>query len=80
MVKIENLEEFTRIKESDVGYVVIIKEGSTATIHTTKCKLLEELYNEDIKEEKMVIFHWFQTVSLAEKEFPNLIFCQTCKM
>lgn len=75
MVKIENNEEFKKIKESDYGFVIILDEKPT--IHLSKCRIVSEI---DFKLNSInsSIYHWFSTYSLAQKELGDLDSCNVC--
>jgi hypothetical protein len=75
MVSIQNIEEFNRIKESDFGFMII--DGENPQIHKPNCDLVnvDDFIKVDTNEKK---FLWFSTILLAEKEFPQIIFCQKC--
>lgn len=75
MVKIENVEELRKIKESNYGFVIILSE-SMPVIHTTNCKLIFE--NDFIKNNKVLAHHWFSSYALAEKELGELKSCKLC--
>ena len=75
MVKIENVEELRKIKESNYGFVIIHSE-SIPVIHTTNCKLIFE--NDFIKNNKILPYHWFSSYALAEKELGDLESCKLC--
>lgn len=75
MVKIENVEELRKIKESNYGFVIIFSE-SMPIIHTTNCKLIFE--NDFIKNNKISTYNWFSSYSLAEKELGDLKSCKLC--
>jgi hypothetical protein len=74
MAKIQNIDEFNRIKESDFGFIVIF-DGASNTLHQSKCgELTEEMFsNQDGNS-----LHWFSTIALAEKSF-IITPCQLCK-
>ena len=76
MVKIDNIEELRKIKESNYGFVIIITH-TKSIIHNTDCKLIFEqdfltAANKDSK------YHWFSTYSLAEKELGDIKSCKLC--
>ena len=76
MVKIENVEELRKIKESDYGFVIIV-EDATPTIHLTNCKVIfENDFLQDIN--NSLKYHWFSTYSLAQKELGDLKTCNIC--
>ena len=79
MVKIENVEELKRIKESTYGFIIILDTSFKATMHKSNCKLITEksyLKSKEINAETK--FHWYSTFLLAEKEFTNIKQCKTC--
>ena len=75
MVKIENVEELRKIKQSNYGFVIIFSE-SVPIIHTTNCKLIFE--NDFIKNKEKSTHHWFSTYLLAEKELVDIKPCKLC--
>ena len=77
MVKIGNVEELRKIKESDYGFVIIIKENAH-TIHLSNCKIISEssFLQENNNSSN---YHWFSTYSLAQKELGDLSSCSVCK-
>ncbi len=76
MVKIENVEELRKIKESDYGFVIIVEEDNSM-IHLTNCKfILENDFLQDIN--NSLNYHWFSTYSLAQKELGDLNSCKIC--
>ena len=76
MVKIENVEELRKIKESDYGFVIIF-EDVKRTIHSTSCKVISE--NDFLQEKNNSLkYNWFSTYSLAQKELGDLISCSKC--
>jgi hypothetical protein len=77
MVKIGNVEELEKIKESDYGFVIIIKNNQR-TIHLSNCKNISK--SNFLQENKNLSnYHWFSTHSLAQKELGDLYSCQDCK-
>ena len=76
MVKIENVDELRKIKESNYGYVIICLENKSI-IHVSNCKLL---FEKDFirKMNSKSFYHWFSTYSLAEKELGELKSCKLC--
>ena len=74
MVKIENVEEFRKITESDYGFVIIIDENPT--IHLSNCKIVSEINFQ--QKNTNSVFHWFSTYSLAQKELGDLNSCSIC--
>ena len=78
MVQIQNVDEFKSIQESEYGFVVIAYNGSKI-LHKTKCENVKyDEYLESTKEDCIIRFHWFSTVALAEKAFPELSGCKIC--
>ncbi|MFI5416763.1 MAG: hypothetical protein ACHQW9_01785, partial [Nitrososphaerales archaeon] len=73
MSKIESLEQFKLVKESNLGFIVFTDDTSK-TIHQSKC--------DSITEGKFASsengFHWFSTIGMAKKSF-SIIICDTCK-
>jgi len=74
MVKIQNIDEFKSITESDSGFVVIF-DGAANTLHQTKCT---SLTNDMFSNQDGNSLHWFSTISLAEKSF-TVTQCESCK-
>ena len=80
MVKIQSIEEFNRIKESDYGLLVILDEKLNPMLHKTNCaQVTEENYLNHKKISNETKFHWFSSYSLAEKEFECILACKKCK-
>lgn len=78
MVKIQSIDEFKSINESEFGFVVIAYNGSKI-IHKTKCeKVNQDDYLDSTNSDSIIEFHWFSTVALAEKSFPELSGCKIC--
>ena len=76
MVKIENIEELRKIKESNYGFVIIITY-TKSIIHNTDCKLIfEQDFLRDGNNDSK--YHWFSTYSLAEKELGDIKSCKLC--
>lgn len=75
MVKIENIEELRKIKESNYGLIIIFSK-TMPIIHSPKCKLIFE--NDFLKNNKITTYHWFSSYSLAEKELGNIKSCKLC--
>ncbi len=76
MVKIENVEELRKIKESDYGFVIIF-EDVKRTIHSTSCKVISE--NDFLqKNNNSSNYHWFSTYYLAQNELGDLNSCNLC--
>ena len=76
MVKIINIEEFENIIKSNYGYTVI-KNKETSVIHKTKCAEINKENFFDAEKENTE-YHWFSTISLAEKKFESLKNCGVC--
>jgi hypothetical protein len=74
MAKIQNLDEFKRIKESDFGFIVIF-DGASNTLHQSDCpSLTDEIFaNQDGNS-----LYWFSTIALVEKSF-IVTPCNSCK-
>ena len=78
MVKIQSVNEFNSIQESDFGFIIIAHNGSKI-IHKTKCEKINlEEYTNSTKPDSIIEFHWFSTVSLAEKTFSEITGCKIC--
>ena len=78
MVNIQSIDEFKSIHDSEYGFVVIAYNGSKI-IHKTKCEKVNlDEYMESRKPDSIIEFHWFSTVALAEKSFPELSGCKIC--
>ncbi|RDJ31045.1 MAG: hypothetical protein DWQ18_04365 [Crenarchaeota archaeon] len=76
MVKIINIEEFENIIKSNYGYM-IIKNKESVIIHETKCiEINKEKFSNSENEDTE--FHWFSTISLAEKKFTDIKNCKIC--
>ncbi len=79
MVKIGNVDEFTRILESDFGFIVEIQD-SISIIHTTNCSTINaNKFIEKTQRGSNYQFRWFSSLSSAEKEFSDLKSCNRCK-
>ena len=79
MVKIQSIEEFKRIKESDFGLLVVLDDKLNPTMHKTNCSQVNEVSYLIIKKKSNETkFHWFSSYSLAEKEFENILVCKNC--
>ena len=79
MVKIQTIDEFNSIHDSEFGFVVIAYNGSKI-IHKTKCEKVKlDDYIESMNSNNITEFHWFSTFALAEKSFPELAGCKNCK-
>ena len=78
MVKIENVNEFRRIKKSNFGYV-LAEESNKAVFHKPTCNTItEENYIKSMKNNSQTRFHWFSAYSSAEKEFSSFDSCKVC--
>ena len=78
MVKIQSIDEFKSIHTSEYGFVIVANNGSKI-MHKTKCAQVNlEDYVESTSEDSIVEFHWFSTVALAEKSFPEISTCKIC--
>ena len=78
MVKIGNVDEFNRIKESEFGFILVSKNGECA-IHKPQCtKITAEDFIDSIKSDSPFSYHWFSTVALIEKEFSEIKSCDVC--
>ncbi len=75
MVKIQSVEELRKIKESNYGFVIITSEAKPV-IHETNCKLIFE--NDFLKNKDALVYHWFSSFALAEKELENIESCKLC--
>jgi hypothetical protein len=74
MAKIQTIDEFKRIKESDFGFIVIF-DGASNTLHQSRCEnLTEDIFsNQDGNS-----LHWFSTIALAEKSY-IITPCESCR-
>ena len=78
MVKIQSTDEFKSIHDSEFGFVIVANNGSKI-MHKTKCEKVNlDEYNESTNTDSIVEFHWFSTVALAEKAFPEISTCKVC--
>ena len=78
MVKIQSIDEFKSIHESEFGFVIIAHDGSKV-MHKTKCEKVNlDDYIESTNPDNITEFHWFSTVALAEKSFPEISTCKIC--
>lgn len=71
MTKIQSIDEFKHIKDTDFGFIVV-NDGTTNILHQSKC---DTLADSKFPEQE---HHWFSTLTLAEKSF-NVKICDTCK-
>jgi len=79
MVKIQSIEEFKRIKESDYGLLIILDDKLNPTMHKTNCSQVnEDSYLISKKNSSATKYFWFSSYSLAEKEFENILVCKNC--
>lgn len=72
MTKIESVEEFKAITQSGFGFIVITNE-SNMTIHQANCVNMSDEFTKAGN-----AFHWFATISLAQKSFKTAA-CIVCK-
>ena len=78
MVKIGSVEEFNRIKESEYGFILIVKNGENV-LHKPQCeKFSADDFIDSNKLENNTQFNWFSTVALVEKEFIEIKSCESC--
>lgn len=77
MVKIQNVDEFNNIKKENFGYILFCDTRDKTVMHAPNCKLIQADEFERLNSDN-VIFHWFSSYSLAQKEFDNIVFCNTC--
>ncbi len=79
MVKIENVDEVSRIIESNFGFIVETQD-TINTIHETNCSTISpNKFIDKTQRGKNFKFCWFSSIALAEKEFPDLKSCSQCK-
>lgn len=71
MTKIETVLEFKNIVQSNFGYIVVTSDNAS-TVHQASCEVLNEKFTEVGN-----AFHWFATISLAEKSFKTSP-CKDC--
>ena len=76
MVKIQNIDEFKRIKDENFGYVLFCDTKNKIVMHVPNCKLIQ--INDYEKHKNDIDFHWFSTFSHAQQEFENIVFCDLC--
>ena len=77
MVKIQNNDEFQRIKDENFGYILFCDTKNKTVMHIPNCKLIQTDDYEKLSKE--VDFHWFSSFSLAQQEFGNIVFCDVCE-
>ena len=75
MVKIENIDELKKIKESDYGFVIVVEDKPI--IHLSNCNVISEK-DFQLKTNNSTIYHWFSTYSLAQTELGDLKSCNMC--
>jgi len=63
MTKIETVLEFKNIMQGNFGFIVVTNDKSN-TVHQSNCDELNDEFTEVGN-----AFHWFATLSLAEKSF-----------
>jgi len=71
--KIKNLEQFKLVKKSNLGFI-IFSDDTSKSIHQSKCNMITENKFTNNSNE----FHWFATISMAEKSF-SFVICDICK-
>lgn len=81
MVRISNLEEYKRIKESDFGFLIIPDNSKDMVIHSPSCNLLgaDDYIEQREKSPESIELHWFSTIAMAEKKFDDIHACDKCK-
>lgn len=72
MTKIETVMEFKNIIQSNFGFIVVTNDQAN-TIHQSNCPSLKDKFTEVGNS-----FHWFATISLAEKSL-KVSPCSVCK-
>ena len=76
MVKIKSIDELKQIKKTNFGFIIVSAE-SIQTIHTPNCTIVSEKeYNQN--SDGSIIYHWFSSHSLAEKELGDITMCKIC--
>jgi len=71
--KIESMEQFKLVKESNLGFIVF-SDDMSKTVHRSKCDMMTEgKFTSNGND-----FHWFSTIAMAEKSF-SLVLCDACK-
>lgn len=80
-MKITSLSEFQRLKLEDVGYVVITRKNAPSHAHSMRCRFVKD----DDFQKKIIInkckngeYFWFNLITDAINEFPELIGCRHC--
>lgn len=71
MTKIETVMEFKNIIQSKFGFIVV-SSNQENTIHLSDCVHLKDKFTEVGNS-----FHWFSTISMAERSF-QVTPCSTC--
>ena len=74
MSRIDGIEQFKLVKESNVGFIVL-SDGPAKTIHQSKCDAITE--NKFASSDGNA-FHWFSTIEMARKSF-DIVMCAACK-
>jgi hypothetical protein len=74
MSKIESVEQFKLVKESNLGFIVF-SDDISKTVHRSKCDMMTE---DKFTSNGGNDFHWFSTITMAEKFF-SLVMCDACK-
>ncbi|MBI5147405.1 MAG: hypothetical protein HZA84_09385 [Thaumarchaeota archaeon] len=73
MSKIESLEQFKLVKDSNLGFIVF-SNNTSKTIHRSKCdSITESKFSDNVDG-----FHWFSTIGMAKKSF-GIIMCDACR-
>jgi hypothetical protein len=70
--KIESLEQFKLVKDSNLGFIVF--SGEAPIIHQSKCDSITEGKFAESDEK----FHWFSTIAMAKKSF-SITICDACR-
>lgn len=71
LTKIQSLDEFKHIKNTDFGFIVV-SDSVANVLHQSDC---DSLLDANFSEHE---HHWFATLTLAEKSF-NVKVCNSCK-
>jgi len=74
MSKIDSIEQFKLVRESNVGFIVF-SDDSAKTIHQNGCHTITEGKFASSNGDG---FHWFSTIDMAKKSF-TLVMCDACK-
>ena len=77
MVKIENIDEFNRIKELKIGFIVVVCPNKII-LHNASCESLtaDEFIKSNASSE--INYKWFDTLAIIEKEFTQIQSCTIC--